>query len=67
MKRNYWAINKGIKVKDIEKAQERLTTFGLFGQKQDVVFDDPNYKGSSSDEEPDTPKQEVIVIPADID
>ena len=33
MKRNYWALNKGIKIKDIEKAQERLTTFGMFGQK----------------------------------
>ena len=65
MKRNFWALTKGIKVKDIEKAQNHLTTFGIFGQKEDRFFDVPGYEGES--EEDKEPKQEFIVFPEDID
>ena len=66
MQRNFWALTKGVKVKEIEKAQERLTTLGLFGQQQDVVYDDPQYQGSS-DDGAEPLEQEVIVIPEDYD
>lgn len=50
-KRNFWAMSKGVKMNEIVKARNSLTTYGHFGLKQDVLYDEPGYAGSSEEEE----------------